>query len=202
MRKLLGLPAALSVASVFLALSAVQALGATVTCGERITQSTTVDNDLSGCSGFASLIVSGDNITLDLNHHTISGDANSGIFVAGENVTVRDGTVSGFSNGNGVSIAGNGTAAFVTRMTAIGNYIGFSAIRGDTLFERNLAADNLVDGFYARSGPGTSVTATFVQNRAYSNGRLGINTNRTDGGKNHAHKNGDPRQCVGVVCRP
>jgi hypothetical protein len=87
-------------------------------------------------------------------------------------------------------------------MTATGNYYGFQAIRGVVLFEQDLAVGNLVDGFFARTSPGTSVDATFTKNRADSNGQLGINTNNHDGGKNHAHKNGDPRECVGVVCKP
>jgi hypothetical protein len=198
-RKSLGLLTVLAASSLLVGLSAGQAFGATVHCGDTIMQDTRVDNDLSGCSGFAALAVSGENVTLDLDNHTISGDASSGIFVAGT-VTVRDGTVSGFHDG--VTIAGKTTRAYVTRITATGNDYGFQAIRGETLFEQNLAIGNLIDGFRAFSSVGTSVSATFVKNRAYSNGHLGINTNRTDGGKNHAHENGDPRQCVGVVCRP
>jgi hypothetical protein len=115
-------------------------------------------------------------------------------------VTVRDGTVSGFHVG--VLVVGKQTTAYVTRVMATGNDYGFQAIRGVVLFEKNRAVGNLLDGFYAFSGPGTSVDATFVKNRADSNGRLGINTNKTDGGKNHAHRNGDPGQCVGIVCKP
>jgi hypothetical protein len=174
---------------------------ATVHCGDVITQDTTVDNDLSGCP-FIGLTVRG-NVTLDLNHHTISGTGDwYGIDVGSENGTasVRDGTVTGFHAG--VLVVGKATTAYVTHMTATGNHLGFQAGRGTVLFEQNLAIGNLADGFYARTSPGTSVDATFTKNRAYANGHLGINTNNTDGGKNHAHKNGDPRQCIGVECRP
>jgi hypothetical protein len=57
--------------------------------------------------------------------------------------------------------------------------------------------------FNVVEGPGSFAAATFLRNRADWNGGLGIETNNgTDLGKNHAHKNGDPRQCVGIECRP
>jgi hypothetical protein len=208
MRRLLGLVFVPLAATLLVALSAGQALATTVHCGDVITQDTTVDNDLSGCSDGTALSVSGGgNVTLDLNHHTISGDGQNGITIGRSitdpsgTLTVRDGTVSGFNTG--VSVCGKTTDAYVTRVTATGNGYGFEAIRGTVVFEQNLALGNLLDGFFASSDCCSSVGATFTKNRAYSNGQLGINArNKRDGGNNHAHKNGDPRQCVGVVCKP
>jgi hypothetical protein len=202
MRKTLGLLAALAATSLLLALSAGQALASTVHCGDVITQDTTLTSDLSGCSGAAALGVIGD-VTLDLNGHTISGDAATGILAGRADVqlTIRDGTVSGF--GTGVLIAKGGGIAYVTRVTASYNGFGFDMGHSRALFDRDVATFNTYDGFLAQATPGTAVVATFLRNRADSNGALGIRApNATDLGKNHAHKNGDPRQCVGVVCRP
>jgi hypothetical protein len=179
-----------------------QALAATVHCGDVITQDTTLTSDLGGCSGAAALGVDGD-VTLDLNGHTISGDAATGILAGGADfqLTIRDGTVSGF--GTGVLIAKGGGTAHVTRVTASYNDYGFDMAHSRAVFDRDTATHNTFDGFLAQASPGTAVVASFLRNRADWNGALGIRApNATDGGKNHAHKNGDLRQCVGVVCRP
>jgi hypothetical protein len=61
---------ALLVGSALLAMpAAVQA----VTCGQRITANTTVQNDLINCPGDG-LVIAAHGITLDLNGHTIDGD--------------------------------------------------------------------------------------------------------------------------------
>jgi hypothetical protein len=44
-----------------------------VHCGQVITRDTTVANDLTGCHRYG-LIIGADDITLDLNGHTIGGD--------------------------------------------------------------------------------------------------------------------------------
>jgi parallel beta-helix repeat protein len=66
--------------------------GRNVSCGETITRSIHVTNDPGTCSG-AGLIIGADNITLDLNGHTIGGGIrNSGGF---DGVTIENGTVHG-----------------------------------------------------------------------------------------------------------
>ena len=66
-----------------------------------------------------------------------------------------------------------------------------------TRIEGNLTNNNSGDGIDAQSAT-TAVTA----NDSIHNGALGIEAaaGSTDGGGNHAAANGDPRQCVGVVC--
>jgi len=83
---------------------------AAVSCGQEITANTTLDGDLS-CSGDGpALIVTADNIILDLGGFTVSGGGPSsaehpGILLRNvKGVTVRKGTVKGF--GAGVAIAG------------------------------------------------------------------------------------------------
>ena len=85
----------------WLVVGASSASAAAVTCGQTITQDTTVDNDLSNCPGDG-LVVGADNITLDLNGHTVSGPGATPTFTAGvrvtgrSGVTVRNGTVAQF----------------------------------------------------------------------------------------------------------
>jgi large repetitive protein len=73
MRKLVGPFLATAVAAtILLALTAGQALASHVQCGDVITQDTTLDSDLIDCSGDG-IAIGADNITLDLNGHTIDG---------------------------------------------------------------------------------------------------------------------------------
>jgi parallel beta-helix repeat protein len=67
-----------------------------------------------------------------------------------------------------------------------------------TLLNRNLARDAGDDGFGVDSR-----RTKLIRNRAVRNDDLGIDAVRgvTDGGGNIARHNGDPRQCINVVCR-
>ena len=89
----------------------------TVRCGEVITANVTLRADLH-CAG-RGLQVGADDITIDLNGHTLSGSTtSSNAFVndldavAGirnalyPNLTIRDGTIAGFSNSVGIGQAG------------------------------------------------------------------------------------------------
>lgn len=91
------------------------ALAAPVGCGAVLTSNTTLQNDLS-CSGpGAALVIGADNITVNLNGHTLTGDGtgvgidNSGGFA---HVTIKNGTIAGFGEGiraegaNGLRISG------------------------------------------------------------------------------------------------
>ena len=50
-----------------------QALASHVQCGDVITQDTTLDSDLIDCPGDG-LVIGADDVTLDLNGHTVDGD--------------------------------------------------------------------------------------------------------------------------------
>jgi hypothetical protein len=172
----------------------------TVACGDTITADTTLTADLH-CSSTTALNVRGD-VTLDLNGHTIYGtnEFGSGIFGSMGTFTISNGTIRGFIAG--VEI-GKGSFATVSRVTAIDNGVGFVVLHSTAYFDRDVATRNRGDGFNVVEESGSFAAATFLRNRADWNGELGIDTNNgTDAGNNHAHKNGDPRQCVGVVCQP
>jgi parallel beta-helix repeat protein len=79
----------------------------TVSCGEVITQNTRVANDLDDCPGDG-LVIGADGITLDLNGHTIDGDATlsdreseAGVNNSGshDGVTVKNGAIREFDVG-------------------------------------------------------------------------------------------------------
>ena len=74
-------------------------------CGQVITQDTTLENDLTDCSGDG-IVIGADGITLDLNGHTVEGSpcdtdcaSNRGIDnTAGyDGVRILDGTIRGFA---------------------------------------------------------------------------------------------------------
>ncbi|WP_404391910.1 right-handed parallel beta-helix repeat-containing protein [Humibacillus xanthopallidus] len=97
----------------------------TVVCGQVITESTLVGNDLTGCLG-EGLVIGAPDLVLDLGGHTISSGlvldpgAEEG-FYAGvrnsghTNVVVRNGTISGF--GYGVRLTSGVTHNLVTGLT-------------------------------------------------------------------------------------
>ncbi len=101
------------------------ASAAVVACGQTITQNTVLDADVGPCSGtnVYGIIVGADNVTLDLNGHTVSGSPatgeGAGVFVFRRTgVTVKNGTVRDFDGG--VAIEG-GSANTVTGITAHDN---------------------------------------------------------------------------------
>ncbi|HJV08366.1 MAG TPA: right-handed parallel beta-helix repeat-containing protein [Acidimicrobiales bacterium] len=98
------------------------ASGAVLSCGQTVTQSTVLDNDLLGCTNNG-IIIGADNITLDLNGHTVAGTPNTGdqagvALVGRSGVTVRNGTVRAFDVG--VVIEG-GSGNTVQNIQAVNN---------------------------------------------------------------------------------
>jgi parallel beta-helix repeat protein len=99
---------------------------ATVACGQVITQSTVLDADVGPCpaNGMNGIVVRADNITLDLNGHSVFGSPSvtgegAGVYLfRTTGVTVKNGIVRHFDGG--VAIEG-GTANTVTGVTARDN---------------------------------------------------------------------------------
>jgi hypothetical protein len=117
--------------------------------------------------------------------------------VGGAGAVVARNRVSG-AGGTGVSVAGAG--ARVVDNEASGNAGDGIAVSGaSAVVRRNVANANGGDGLRV-----TGAGALVAGNVARLNGALGIDAvaGTRDGGNNRASGNGDPRQCVGVVCRP
>ncbi len=75
---------------------------AAVTCGETITEDTTLTADLTCPSGTGiALSIDASNITLDLGGHTISGDPfETGVLVnVQDGITIKNGTINNFNDG-------------------------------------------------------------------------------------------------------
>jgi parallel beta-helix repeat protein len=85
-----------------LAPSAEAANAVRVSCGETVTKDTKLANDLTNCPGIG-IVVGADNITLDLNGHTIDGDGLAdveGVSTIGYNgVTIEGGRIRDFVEG-------------------------------------------------------------------------------------------------------
>lgn len=107
---------------------------AAVVCGQTITTSVTLTNDLS-CPSGTGIFVNAPNVTVDLGGHTITGAAPAGGTSRGvnitpnrPNVTVRNGTIRGFDAG--VSVNAGSTGALITLLTLDANGVGVQANTG------------------------------------------------------------------------
>jgi hypothetical protein len=105
-------------------------------------------------------------------------DVGGGIVIAGDRFTVTGNVVSEIDFTDGIRVEAQ----------AVG-----------TVLRANVATRNRDDGIDVNN-PATTVTA----NVANDNTDLGIEAvaGVTDGGGNRARGNGNPAQCVGVVCTP
>jgi hypothetical protein len=159
MRRFLGLVVAAVAATVFLALSAGQALATTVHCGDVITQSVVLDADLD-CSG-KGLQIGGSNVTVDLNGHKITGHAPvfSGIFTPhlGDDggtppasIMIENGAVHGFGRGLSIDDAEN---VVIRNMAITGNRLGIGASHGNiTKLTNSDISDNTSGGVGLNGG--------------------------------------------------
>jgi parallel beta-helix repeat protein len=92
-------------------------------------------------------------------------------------------------------VARNVVQANVVDQSA-GQGIQVNADAADSRVLKNSVSRNGIDGIHVES-----VTTTITRNDARKNAALGVNApGAIDGGGNKAKGNGDPLQCVGVVC--
>ncbi len=128
-----------------------------VGCGAVIRESTTLAADVGPCPGYG-LIIVGDDITLDLNGHRVSGDPQvrqspdkPGLLLRGvRGVTVRGGTVEGFDAG--VVILGGGTNT-VRNVTARDN-VNYRVVTGRDSQRADVVSE---DGPFCDLGDGIAV---------------------------------------------
>ena len=130
--RLLAVVAAGVLAAVVPAAQPAAGAGTNVSCGQTLTKSMTLTNDLVDCPGNG-LLVGADNITIDLNGHTIDGTnarkpGTAAIETKGlrANVTIVNGTVTDFYF-SGVVLSGHGNAV---RKVTVHN-IGAGCRQGD-----------------------------------------------------------------------
>lgn len=114
----LVLLAAVLLMSTLLATSATSQEGDNPECGSHITEDTTLAGDLGPCPGMG-LVVTADDVTLDLGGHTVSADNGPeetiGVRIAeASGVTVQNGTVEGFDAGVEILEGGGNTVQGIT----------------------------------------------------------------------------------------
>lgn len=137
---------------------------AELTCGQEITESVTLASDMR-CDPVA-LIVTGDDVVLDLGGRTISGPGpgtrswplprfdKAGVIVRGDNVTVQNGTIE--TSGIGLLAEGASGGTFRNLRTT-GNYFGLYLFEGgDHLVESNAVRGN-VYGLHLQTSNGNEV---------------------------------------------
>lgn len=133
------------IAGIFAAAVAAPASHANPSCGATITKSTKLTSDISGCTGVG-LKIGADDITLDLNGHTVAAAARRnpeahGILNKGhEGVTIRGGAVSGFG-AYGVRLAG-ADRNLVEDLTLTSNFTGVGLFESD----RGVVQDTKMSG--------------------------------------------------------
>jgi len=169
-----------------------QARVGNVSCGQTLTESTVVENDLVNCVADG-LVAGADGITIDLNGHTVDGRTlvtGRGILISGfDGVVVKNGTITGFEVGVSIVFGADRTRVRDLRISGdgIGNGIEAEALRaavtGNTVFGR---AIGILVGGTTTTARGNTVkdndTGIFVggsrpvvtRNTALSNAGLGI----------------------------
>ena len=162
---------------------------APLSCGDTLAVDTTLDRDLTGCRSNG-LVIGADNITLDLNGHTVSGDGEPfkacperefcdvGVLNNGhDGVTVRNGSVGQFESGVLVGRARENRVLDIS--SSQNTFFGFLVFRSaqilvrDSSGSRNIAPDGdgmglfeshdvrIVDNSFRRNpGPGIHVQAS------------------------------------------
>jgi parallel beta-helix repeat protein len=188
--------AAVLAIGVLLALaSAANAQAAPVTCGQTITHDTTLTVDLTNCPGDG-LVIGADNITLNLNRHTIDGTVtqlpacdgppfgSDGIRAGGyDGLTIENGTVQQFTLGIEGGAEGEGVAN--------------SDLHG------LVVRDNRFGGISFGSNQLLNNHNRIVGNETYGNGcGAGIFLNNADGNRVAHNRSHDNQSGIGVCCSP
>jgi parallel beta-helix repeat protein len=169
-------------------------LASQVSCGERITADTTLQEDLVNCPNHG-IVIAADGVTLDLNGHLVDGDGTPaadcdqrkepcdfGVFNDGhDGVTVMDGSVREFAVGVLFGTAGGRARdnrvldVSATRNQFIGIGI-FSQVRG---LVRNSSGNSSLDREGSGLGLGDSHDVRIVNNSFRHNPHNGINTGQS-----------------------
>jgi parallel beta-helix repeat protein len=157
LRRSVVVAAALLVAGAVSGVSASGAFASNVSCGQTITQSTTLDSDLLGCQGDG-IVIGADNITLDLGGHTISGNNfNYGVYNDGHTgVVIENGTVRTFYNGVGLDEANGNVVQNVTGESNSAAAISVYESNGNVIESNTSAGSNF--GIVVTEGEGNVIS--------------------------------------------
>jgi len=156
---------------------------AVLSCGQTITQNTVLENDVGPCApgaGVNGIIVGADNITLDLNGHSVSGTSNlindgAGIYLFRRTgVTVKNGTVRNFDCG--VAVEG-GSGNTVTGVNALDNAGAVGVTRcGEGVAILSSQNNRVVGNQLVRNGPFGGVGVYTVVNSEHNRTTSGVSS--------------------------
>jgi parallel beta-helix repeat protein len=126
-RRIVRVAAAAALALLVSTVMTTVAEAAVLSCGQVITQSTKLDNDVGPCpsNGAHGIVIGANNVTLDLNGHTVFGTGASGegagVYMLNRTgVTVRNGTVRNFDGGVAIDGGSRNTVRNVLARDNIG----------------------------------------------------------------------------------
>jgi parallel beta-helix repeat protein len=138
--------------AVALAVPGSEAIASHVSCGDTITSDTTLDSDLVDCPSNG-VVIGADDITLDLNGHTIDGNSaleepcpenqfcDVGVLNDGhDGVTVRNGSVREFASGVQVGRAGRNRVVDISSSRNV--FFGIVVFRSSRVVVRGSSSNN------------------------------------------------------------
>jgi parallel beta-helix repeat protein len=134
-----------------------------LSCGDDVFTNVTLSANITGCTSSNGLVIAADNVTLNLNGFTISGGPPvggypgwSGIDTEGHSgLTIKNGTVSGFTNGVCACYENSGTGPTITHITATGNSQAGILLYDDgsgAVVTNDTASNNTGDGTFPGDG--------------------------------------------------
>ena len=131
-----------------------------------ITQDAKVAGDIAGCSGNG-VMIGADNITLDLNGHTISGDGSAtneeaGVFNPGfDNVTIKNGTIAGFPLMINAGEGGGATGLVIRNIAGEGIFGDLFVVGNGVVIEKNTLLGNN-DSAITYAGDDSEITKNLI----------------------------------------
>lgn len=145
-----------------------------VSCGDTVTTSITVANDLNGCTGSAALTIAAPDIVVNLNLHQITGAGSStGVVIApsASNAVLLNGDIRGFAIGLDVEAA----AAQATSLGLFNNGTGINVGSvANVELTQNWLNQNAVGIEIAGRNPLRAATGTLVKQNTIGRGNVGI----------------------------
>jgi parallel beta-helix repeat protein len=157
----LAVPVVLLVLGCCLAVGAGPAFASHVSCGDIITSDTTLDSDLTNCPGNG-IVIGADDITLDLNRHTIDGDGLLGC----DEFYACDFGVDNTAGHDGVTIENGSIRDFATAV--------FVLDASDNRLRRLSASHNILGGLLLIEAPGARIEHNSISANGLDTDQAGL----------------------------
>lgn len=149
-------------AGVLTALGSGQAIASNIACGAVITADTTLDSDLVNCPNNG-IVIGADNITLDLNGHTIDGD---GALVDPCQGEACDLGVDNTAGHDGITIKGGAVRDFATGLFLLG--------AGDNRLQRLVVSGSFFSGLLVGESTRTRLEQSAITRNGLTTDEAGM----------------------------